>query len=95
MLVACFPTKDPSQGMSCTKRDFFLILCLSKYGLPEVKNRGHQVLKDLMDEWRAGNAGDTISVVIYSELPVVCLELLYLVILVYKRFERIMFNSQN
>jgi len=81
--------------MSCTKRDFFLILCLLKFGLPEVKNRGHQVLKDLMDEWRAGNAGDTISVVIYSELPVVCLELLYLVILVYKRFERIMFNSQN
>ena len=81
--------------MSCTKRDFFLILCLSKFGLPEVKNWGHQVLKDLMDEWRAGNAGDTISVVIYSELPVVCLELLYLVILVYKRFERIMFNSQN
>ena len=24
--------------------------------------------------WRAGNAGDTISVVIYSELPVICLE---------------------
>ncbi|MBR6946368.1 MAG: hypothetical protein IKH53_00305 [Muribaculaceae bacterium] len=34
----------------------------------EIK-RGSPGLADLVDQWRAGKAGDTIAVVIISELP--------------------------
>ena len=34
---------------------------------------GSPCLRETVDQWRAGKAGDTITVVIYSKLPVVCL----------------------
>ena len=35
-------------------------------------NKGHRVLGEAVDGWRAGNAADTIAVVIISGLPVLC-----------------------
>ena len=36
------------------------------------KQGGHQSLWGLASKWRAGTADDTITVVIYSKLPVLC-----------------------
>ena len=48
-------------------------LQIKERSTPPTQRQGSPSLGETVDLWRAGKAGDTITVVIYSKLPVVCL----------------------
>jgi hypothetical protein len=52
---------------------YYYKLLIKERSTPSTKQQGSPSLGETVDLWRAGKAGDTITVVIYSKLPVVCL----------------------